>query len=100
MKHVNITLTGKVQRVGFRFYSMEAAARYSINGFIMNSGHDQVYIEAEGSDENIHLFLSWCRKGPVGARVDNLEMSEAPLKNFSGYKVVHRDEFLKKRPFL
>ena len=90
MKHINLTITGKVQRVGFRFSAMEAAFRFAIHGFVVNSGHDKVYIEAEGTDADIDLFVSWCRKGPLGARVDLLDAEEAPMKNFTGFEIRSR----------
>jgi acylphosphatase len=91
MKHINLTIIGKVQRVGFRFTAMEVAYRYSINGFVMNSGNNDVYIEAEGTSENLEQFLAWCRKGPMGARVDNVEIQEAPLKNFEDFEIQSRN---------
>ena len=90
MKHFNLTIFGKVQRVGFRFTAMETAYRFSISGFVMNYGANDVYIEAEGTDENLELFLNWCRKGPLGARVDNVETQEAPLKNFTNFEILSR----------
>jgi acylphosphatase len=90
MKHLNLTIMGKVQRVGFRFTAMEAAYRHSINGFVMNSGNNDVYIEAEGMSENLDQFLAWCRKGPMGARVDNVEIQEAPVKNFVNFEILSR----------
>jgi len=90
MKHLNITVLGRVQRVGFRFSAMEAACRHSITGFVMNSGNDGVYLEAEGPDENIKLFLAWCRKGPLGARVDHVQVQDAPMKNFTKFEIHSR----------
>ncbi len=90
MKHYNIMISGKVQRVGFRFSAMEAACRFSINGFVMNSGYDKVYVEAEGADDMLEMFLAWCRKGPLGAHVEQVEMEEAPVRNFTRFDIVRR----------
>jgi acylphosphatase len=90
MKHLNVTVTGRVQRVGYRFSAMEAACRLSINGFVMNSGHSEVYIEAEGTEENMEHFIRWCRKGPLGSRVDHIEVIEAPMKNFTKFEIQSR----------
>jgi acylphosphatase len=88
MKHYNLTITGKVHRVGFRFTAMEAAYRCSVNGFVMNSGKNTVSVEAEGTIENLDLFLAWCRKGPLGAKVENVEVQEGPLKNFTRFEIL------------
>ena len=90
MKHINLTVTGRVQRVGFRFSAMEAACRYSITGFVRNSGNDSVYIEAEGTAMNLELFIAFCRKGPMGARVEHMEVEDAPVKNFTNFEILSR----------
>ena len=90
VKHLNITLTGKVQRVGFRFTAMEVAKRHEIRGIVMNSGTDMVYIEAEGRSDNLDLFLKWCARGPVGARVDKVDVTEAGLKNYTRFDILSR----------
>ena len=92
MKHYNIIISGKVQRVGFRFSATEAACRFSINGFVRNSGYDKVYVEAEGADDRMDLFLAWCRKGPLGAHVEQVELEEAPVRNFTRFDIVSRVE--------
>jgi len=47
-KHVNITVKGRVQGVGFRYSAMEAAEELGIKGFVRNMPDGSVYIEAEG----------------------------------------------------
>lgn len=94
MKHLNITLTGKVQRVGFRFTAMEVAHRHNINGIVMNSGSDVVYIEAEGTNEDLDMFLKWCAKGPLGAIVEKVEVAEADLKHYSRFDILSRSAFV------
>jgi acylphosphatase len=88
MKHLNITITGKVQQVGFRFTAFEAARVCHINGIIRNSGTDQIYIEAEGSNENLDQFLKWCSKGPVGAQIEKLEVVEENFKYYAGFQIL------------
>lgn len=91
MQHCNITVRGKVQAVGFRFSAMEAAYRFGIRGFVKNADADRVYIEAEGDPDKMELFLGWCRKGPVGARVESISIQEGPVKHFTSFEIVARD---------
>ena len=44
--------------------------------------------EAEGEEEHINSFIQWCNRGPMGARVENVEVSEGDLKNFSGFDII------------
>ena len=89
MKHYDIAITGKVHRVGFRFSTMETAYRFSINGFVVNSGNNMVSVEAEGTAENLELFLAWCKKGPLGAKVEKIEVKESPMKNFARFEILN-----------
>ncbi len=94
VKHLNITLTGKVQQVGFRFTAMEVAHRHDIRGIVMNSGSNMVYIEAEGKPDDLDMFLKWCARGPLGARVDKVEVAEAGLKDYTRFDIMSRSAAL------
>ena len=90
IQHYNIRITGKVQGVGFRFSSMEAAYRIGVVGFVRNLNADQVYIEAEGSEAVIQRFMDWCRKGPLGSRVEKVEANEGAIQNFTSFDILPR----------
>jgi acylphosphatase len=46
-----------------------------------------VYIEAEGTDEKLDLFKAWCADGPPRAQVEQVEIKEGELKNFTSFGV-------------
>ena len=87
MKHLNITISGRVQGVGFRFSAMEVAYRYGINGFVLNRPNGVVYIEAEGEEQALEQFLSWCRKGPIGAHVSEVTAVDGKVVGFAGFDI-------------
>lgn len=87
MKHLEITITGKVQNVGFRFYAQKTAHELDLTGFVKNRKDGSVYIEAEGEEENLKRFVDWCHKGPPWASVETVSVIEAPLVNFRGFLV-------------
>ncbi len=86
-KHYKIVVHGKVQGVGFRFSTSEAAFRYGIKGFVKNKPDGKVYIEAEGDEERIKLFRDWCKKGPMWATVSDLEEEEGTVKDFKSFEI-------------
>ncbi|MEI6851215.1 MAG: acylphosphatase [Bacteroidota bacterium] len=88
MIHVNITLTGKIQRVGFRFLSMQYAVKLGVTGFVMNLDKDKIYIEAEGSEEAIEKFKIWCRTGQCSQGMKHLAIEKAELKHFTAFDIV------------
>lgn len=86
IKHVDITITGKVQKVGFRYCALEQAMDMGIFGIVRNEGKDSVYIEAEGEVERLKDFLRWCHKGPEGARVQKVDYnSTEELKGYTEF---------------
>jgi acylphosphatase len=89
MKHLNITISGKVQGVGFRFSARNAANLYGIKGNVKNLINGNVYIEAEGNLEQLNLFITWCYKGPGYAKVENIEIEEDSLKMFKFFDIIH-----------
>jgi len=89
MKHINITVIGRVQGVGFRNGAKHQARYLGIKGFVKNRMDGHVYIEAEGNDAELAEFVKWCRKGPAFALVDELEVMEGVLKHFSSFEIVY-----------
>lgn len=73
VKHVSITIHGKVQGVGFRFAAIEKAIEHELTGNIKNYKEDVVQIEVEGEVDNIQPFLKWCHVGPKGAEVTKVD---------------------------
>jgi acylphosphatase len=89
MKRYCITVKGKVQGVYYRQSAAEIAIRLKINGFVRNEGNGDVYMEAEGDEEQLKKLVEWCRSGPPRAAVKDVIVQEDELKNFSGF-IIHR----------
>lgn len=73
-KTVEIIVSGRVQGVGYRFYTSHRAALLQIRGWVRNLADGSVKVIARGS--NLDEFISYLRQGPLMARVDNLEVRE------------------------
>ncbi len=73
VKHFEIKISGKVQGVFFRVSAKHEAERLGLTGFAKNCEDGSVCIEAEGDEVALREFLVWCREGPEGARVENIE---------------------------
>lgn len=88
MKHLNITIRGKVQGVFFRASTQEKADELTISGFVRNEADGSVYVEAEGSEATLKLFAEWCHHGPRFARVEEVVVVEGETKNFNQFVVL------------
>lgn len=87
MINKKILITGRVQGVGFRFSTQVAAKNYGINGYVKNLADGTVFIEAEGEDENINQFITWCWKGPAYSIVSNLKVENGDIKNYKYFDI-------------
>ena len=85
--HYNITVKGKVQGVAYRFNAQAQATRYDLNGFVRNLANGDVYIEAEGEEEKVNQFISWCQVGPRLAEVSEVIAEQGEFKQFSSFEL-------------
>jgi len=90
MKHLDIYVTGKVQGVFYRATAKAVADQLGVKGVIRNEADGSVFIEAEGDDFSLEMFLEFCEKGSDRAEVEKVEVTEAPLKMYRNFEVIRR----------
>jgi acylphosphatase len=86
-KHYKIKILGSVQGIGFRYFAVEQAKKFNLNGFVCNLADSSVYLEVEGEKDNLKEFIKKCRQGPALAKVERLEVKEGELENFKVFKI-------------
>jgi acylphosphatase len=75
-----VVVRGVVQGVGFRASVAREAGRAGLAGFARNQGDGSVLIELEGRPDAVARVAAWCRRGPSGAEVTDVAVTElAPL---------------------
>lgn len=67
-----LIVSGRVQGVGFRAGTVEAAVRMGIEGWVRNTDDGRVEIHAQGRGAVLEEFERWLEHGPRWARVDAL----------------------------
>ena len=82
-----IYVTGSVQGVGFRHSARSNARYYGITGFVKNKADGSVYIEAEGSRNQLDQFIEWCRKGSGMGYVDDIKIDTSLPKNYTSFEI-------------
>ena len=90
IKHLNITVQGKVQGVSYRATTKAVADQLGIRGLVRNEANGDVYIEAEANPMLMDMFLDWCNTGPDAARVTNVTTAEGEVKNYRNFEMVKR----------
>ena len=91
MKHLNITVKGKVQRVQFRAATKAVADQLGVRGYVKNQPDGSVFIEAEGDTFALDAFIDFCKEGPEDAEVADIHIEELSVLNgFKNFVVLKR----------
>jgi acylphosphatase len=69
-------ISGRVQAVGFRYFTGAAAAREGIHGWVRNLPDGRVEIRAEGEAEALERFERSIAQGPPRAVVRDLDVTD------------------------
>jgi acylphosphatase len=81
-------ISGRVQGVGFRFFTEDEARREGLHGYVRNLPDGRVEAMAEGDLESVERFGRAMHRGPRGARVENVEVEDVPASGRStGFRV-------------
>ena len=89
IKNIQITVSGRVQGVGFRWSAVNKAEQLGIKGFVRNMYDGSVFIEAEADEISLDHFSIWCHKGPSFARVEKVDTTPGIVKNYTSFSVRH-----------
>lgn len=81
MVRYSILVDGRVQGVGFRYFTQIIASTLNLTGWCENLINGKVQIEVQGSEENIHSFISKIKQGNNFCRVSNVEIINIPAIN-------------------
>ncbi len=82
-----IKVYGRVQGVGFRFYTNKTAAEHNIKGWVQNKPDGSVYIEAEGNETDLLTFIDWCNMGTQWSRVTRVEKQFIPPQGYNKFQI-------------
>ncbi len=84
-----IILSGRVQGVGFRYFALESARRDGVTGTIRNLDDGRIEAVVEGDREAVDRFERAVRRGPAGARVDDVIVQmEPPSGTFHDFRIL------------
>ena len=67
-------LSGRVQGVGFRYFTQDAAIREGITGYVRNLPDGRVEAWVEGDEDSVTRVERAIRTGPGGARVEHVHV--------------------------
>jgi acylphosphatase len=78
---------GSVQGVGFRYETRARASSLGVAGWVRNEPDGTLAAVFEGPRERVESMVEWCRRGPRGARVDDVEVRWEEPEGLDGFRV-------------
>ncbi len=75
-----ITVRGRVQGVGYRFFTERLAAELGVHGWSMNMPDGSVQLEIEAEKKAAEKFVEGLRVGPRMARVSDVSVAWTPYR--------------------
>jgi acylphosphatase len=81
-------IAGRVQGVGFRWFTHDAAAREGVHGWVRNLADGRVEVVAEGEPDAIDRLEAAVRRGPSYARVERFDVEDqVPTGRATGFEI-------------
>ena len=91
MVNYHLTITGRVQGVGFRWNVYQLAQQARIEGNVMNKNDGSVYCELQGPIEIVKQLISKIKAGPTPyARINKVKITKGSLQNYHhSFQITH-----------
>jgi acylphosphatase len=87
LKRAKVIVQGSVQGVFFRAETRDRARSLALAGWVRNVPDGTVEAVFEGEDERVESMVDWCRRGPGGARVEEVEVAWAEPEGEEGFSI-------------
>lgn len=82
-------IAGRVQGVGFRYFTRDVATREGVTGWVRNLPDGRVQAYVEGENEAVTRVERAIRQGPPGSRVETVEVDvEEPGGAYSQFDIM------------
>ena len=67
-------IRGRVQGVGYRYYTLMRAQQLGVTGWVRNEADTSVRVVAQGQRAVLEAFISLLKVGPTGANVADVDV--------------------------
>ena len=84
----HVVVHGQVQGVYFRDSVRRLARDLGVSGWIRNRPDGAVEAALEGAPDAVERIIEWSHQGPLGARVDQVEVYEEQPSGETGFRVL------------
>jgi acylphosphatase len=86
----HVFISGWVQGIFFRQNTKQKAESHGVTGWVRNLPDGRVEAVFEGEEEDVKALVDFCRKGPRGAVITNVDVTfERFAGEFRNFKVTY-----------
>ena len=84
----HVKLSGRVQGVGFRYATVDAARERGLAGWVRNLDSGDVEAVFEGPSQAVEDMLRWCHEGPPGSFVHRVRVDrDEPYEGLTDFQI-------------
>jgi acylphosphatase len=87
VKRVLVVVRGSVQGVFFRVETRNRARSLGLAGWVRNAPDGTVEAVFEGDADRVESMVEWCRHGPAGASVEDVEVTWGEPEGDEGFSI-------------
>ena len=87
MKRAHVHVHGSVQGVFFRVEARDRARSLWVSGWVRNLQDGAVEAVFEGPEDRVESMVEWCRRGPSGAHLDDVDVTWAEPDGEQGFSI-------------
>jgi acylphosphatase len=84
---VRFRVFGRVQGVGFRWWTRSQALDLGLTGSVRNLDDGSVEVIATGTPDRLHALRVALQRGPAAAKIDRVDESPAPTPERAGFEI-------------
>ena len=80
-------VSGRVQGVGFRWFTQDSARREGAMGWVRNLPDGRVEAVVEGESDVVRKVEQAIRSGPHGARVEKVDVDDEEIGGYRNFTI-------------
>lgn len=88
MKTCRLTVTGRVQGVGYRFFAQRKASGLGLKGWVKNNMDGSVELSVQGDQDKIEILIKELQRGPMMSNVESISSHWLEEDSYDSFQIV------------
>ncbi|AMW27529.1 MULTISPECIES: acylphosphatase [Arthrospira] len=85
----HLLISGRVQGVGYRYYTRQVATQKGVNGWVKNLPDGRVEAVFEGSQAQVQTMIEWCHQGPPSAQPTQVKVEYQRAEGLYSFDILY-----------